>query len=799
MRYLMELSEVSLVCPENDLESVTIINIARELHIDTRISRQKWGARLGSEPDENLKNLKKTVLVVEMFDPPAEEALHSVGHEVKIIDHHDYSGESRWNPKSSLEQFCLLTGYPMTDELRRIAVNDTDFIYGLFRLGLSYHDMEQVRIDERKVMGTDVLFDEAVEFVEKNRQRLTDLDVIKAPYRFHEVLSEAAQWVTEGEYEKAQKDNYLELPNCLLIFHDDTNEDRVVQVEYFGDLYYFESFREMNNDHEVSLLFNTWSGKGSAGCYWGAVPKDETHGETDRLIDRVLSFTLIRGRPLRHYSASFLFPFSLKDDYRDFSIEDISDADFSAQEQLFFLPEVQRFLFHPGKEDMEKRSLTLKTEDEKRLKVFIKSAKEPSDFPIQDINLYSFFNNVHILEIRVCQCTDPDIWKDPFWKQLINKGSQYESPNFITLEEALVFNRRARILYPTFIAQDEEEKIFQKIEWKRGITYEPTYLSKGTVERTFSPIVIAMIQGFFKDKRKVRIDFNTIWDDRMFVHSSLALAGDKPEIQAGKDRYHALFTTAAYVDDFNDNWKDQDYYCYDAEFIKDMIEPHTYKRWFGPSGNLYGFTRYSAVYMAFGYDFHKKYIPIIDRMYLLLSVLSLYYKTTLLRLNYRVSRLDNISSRKDESKKEKNLDTVQDVHWELTNFSNRYWFREVTSQDQGIEIFDLYNKAMELQTEYNAVKQKIERIFSVLDSDLKSRLQTVPWRIGIMGLLFTIASLTTGITGYFLRKDVIFDDTLHTVLFWVSSGLTIIGVVTALVFLWYIFTRFGWLKKLWRN
>ena len=72
----MHIEDFSLICPQNDLESATILDIAGEYPIiDTRTSPQDWGGKLGKEPPENLHNLRECVVIVELPDEAAEERL----------------------------------------------------------------------------------------------------------------------------------------------------------------------------------------------------------------------------------------------------------------------------------------------------------------------------------------------------------------------------------------------------------------------------------------------------------------------------------------------------------------------------------------------------------------------------------------------------------------------------------------------------------------------------------------------------------------------------------------------------
>jgi len=143
-----------LLCPENDLESRTILKIAEKLNIEVRPSTQKWGAKLEKEPDENFHNPdKKNIWVVEIPGPEKEAALKNKGYDLTIIDHHEYEGLNRYNDLSSLEQFAKKCGYELSEEEKVIAINDRSYIWGLISEGVSLENIMAIRKEEMLIQS----------------------------------------------------------------------------------------------------------------------------------------------------------------------------------------------------------------------------------------------------------------------------------------------------------------------------------------------------------------------------------------------------------------------------------------------------------------------------------------------------------------------------------------------------------------------------------------------------------------------------------------------------------------------
>lgn len=137
-------NDTTIVCPLNDGEAATIIDLTRCLGFDVRVSQQPWGARLEREPDSTFRKLKQHVVLVEIPGPDREEELNK-SHWVIIIDHHAYGDLDRSHPKSALEQFAALIGYTLNRWEMGVALNDRGYIPALLDAGYSEKEIEAIR------------------------------------------------------------------------------------------------------------------------------------------------------------------------------------------------------------------------------------------------------------------------------------------------------------------------------------------------------------------------------------------------------------------------------------------------------------------------------------------------------------------------------------------------------------------------------------------------------------------------------------------------------------------------------
>jgi hypothetical protein len=148
-------TNTTFICPRNDAESATIIEILRKSGFEVRISKQQtWFCPLDNEPDETFENLKEIVVIVEMPGLESEARL-AEKHEVIIVDHHGYPslGLNRENSRSSIEQVAELIGYELSDFEKGVSINDQEYIYGLIKNDYSEEVIKKIRALDLKMQG----------------------------------------------------------------------------------------------------------------------------------------------------------------------------------------------------------------------------------------------------------------------------------------------------------------------------------------------------------------------------------------------------------------------------------------------------------------------------------------------------------------------------------------------------------------------------------------------------------------------------------------------------------------------
>lgn len=413
------------------------------------------------------------------------------------------------------------------------------------------------------------------------------------------------------------------------------------------------------------------------------------------------------------------------------------------------------------------------------------------------IRLYRYFNGVYVLAFTVipevlrriknsplardseCKVHDVLVQEDviatrqhytevyPAWEAEWNQ---------LSLESWLHFTRLARVIYPSFPQQEAEKKI-APLRLKLNGDYYVDVFEHAKAMRIYerpgadiSPILRALIAQFSQrtpienaPEKSFFDGYTQLFDDRLYVSVAYGIAGKQlPEKEL--QRLNALTT---YVDREWDTFSDLGGYVYKPESVTAQLEARSLDYWQG-LGGYYSFTDFSNSYLSRGGFFSGVIAPehiihIYDRMLLQ----ALFYQAS---LRYYDQRICDSTTRLIE---ENDLDEITQQRREFIQFTNQYWFHEVTQQMQGREIFRLQQQALGLKAHYGILQDEIERTNDYLQAKHDRKLAQVSDRIGrwgmvvaIFGLYYTLLPL---LLGHFSSENA--PSTLFDLFSWVSPPL----------------------------
>ena len=263
-------SNTSIICPSNDGEAVTIIDLAKRLGFDVHVSPQPWGATLDKEPASIFDLLRSNIVIIEIPGVEKEAAL-AREHQLYVLDHHKYEEFDRSNPKSSLEQFAELVGYTLNRWETGIALNDRGYIPALQEQGYTKAEIQQIREFDLTAQGyaQDVYRalerDYADGWIHKNR-----MYIVATKQSLSSYLGDIHFWNDAAQEKKLD----------LLILK--TNSNNLVQDISFNGTPEFAA-------KLFKRLGGYCGGNKYLAMYWGKQQKTETTKENAiRLIDTAL-------------------------------------------------------------------------------------------------------------------------------------------------------------------------------------------------------------------------------------------------------------------------------------------------------------------------------------------------------------------------------------------------------------------------------------------------------------------------------------------------------------------------------
>ena len=135
------------------------------------------------------------------------------------------------------------------------------------------------------------------------------------------------------------------------------------------------------------------------------------------------------------------------------------------------------------------------------------------------------------------------------------------------------------------------------------------------------------------------------------------------------------------------------------------------------------------------------------RQYLLLGIIAHFHKAALLMFSDRLAvALDHLDIANVESVKEFKREIRRTMETFL-RFTHRYWFHEVSTQDQARDLFRMWCDHLGTDRLYAEVREEIQDMDRYLDSDSLRRQANTVVRLTVVTTLGLIGTVATGILG----------------------------------------------------
>jgi hypothetical protein len=306
-------------------------------------------------------------------------------------------------------------------------------------------------------------------------------------------------------------------------------------------------------------------------------------------------------------------------------------------------------------------------------------------------------------------------------------------------EDVLFINQYGRRVFPPFINDvNIRTEIAYSIgfEGLNGIYAEDfsSYTNK-VVSNTPAAFITKMVHEVAEN-----IVMQPVIDDRMFVLSWYKNDQMAEHFKRNNDGYKEfLHSDWWYKYVFVDGGSKT---CPNDDLSHRLIDSATYPRW-QQWGTLYGVSRYSMVMLTSTGcpDFLTTYF---ETEYARMAELAFMQRATVLRFSSEITKISNMSLEKGFGTR------VSSLYKEYIRFENQIYFREVSAQDQGIEMYKLLFDAVNLKEQVEKLDDEIEELYnfvSLREDRLTNR------TMSLLTWITTIFLPVTVVAGFFSMND----------------------------------------------
>jgi hypothetical protein len=748
-----------------DLEMAEIVTVLKANKCTFYDKKPSWSeANLHFYAKEIEANPSKHFYAIELNIDEEDNLYKKYKDQITIIDHH---GKYIDRDASLIQVLELLEQKP-TREQQLIAANDRGYINGLKCIGATNEEIEEIRKKDREIQG-----------VERHDEIMAKNDV-RSKKEKHGIISVCA---TTPHFSAVSDELYFQTkpynPSRYIIYNDDkivfygfnhASLEKILNVRYhlsFPDAYYFGG-----GDY------------GYLGIKEGKIDKKMIQKLCIKIIEEfgkeiisshifMFPFRFDRHDAPEGFSSEFDF-YRNKDihtrisieklhskltengwEYEPFKIETETEVNpLLYNEYAYFYDYVREVLYNKEQFSPDAISNFYRKKSIEEGK-FILSIREKEGFPastyelfIDGITLRVFSTGVAILSIELLNhnyTNQNDIFRindygRRIYPQYIGSDCSHTTKGSFLAESISIEDSKGReVAYDKFDYDTYEEiRIGDHIMQVLG-TDVFTQCKCSHSERCKNPHrkkCDKSLEGLFYIQPSL--------DDRMYVHGwygsdhfSQKLKSDSGR-KNKKEKMPYLYSDDWYKFIFVDNGSTT---VQNAKMKKNLLKQATYDRWSG-YGTLYGISRYSFMQLTDqGWMATNVLYPHMITMYFQMSTMLLANRTSILRFSDEVAAIASLSTPKEEKR-------LHELYGRYLEFFDRLYFKEVTHQDQGIELYDIGLKQMRIPEHIDKLDGKFVKLnnFANLkaqnrESDALNGLNLIVTALGVSGLFISIFSI----------------------------------------------------------
>lgn len=731
----------------NDLEMTTIKNLLVNAGEQFETHDLRWDNAKLSSYEKTLEEYGNSP-DYQIYGIELNEDIPHPDNYVRIDHHNDFA-----NKPSSLEQVATLLGLAMDRHMQLVAANDARYIPGMIKLGASREEIDDIRRADRAAQGVSEGDDErlAEESLKSCKGDASNLYVVKS-------LTSKFSTICDRMYPYRR----------LLIYNDEVAEFYGEGVDGLISLF--------KSELDANKMYHGGGDSGYLGTVSGAYSKEEIEGIVDKIrthfmysyhifyfpfkwakkdvtegtMTQLTDFSQIRflnnGKWVRPAVAESQENDGNKTDKNNVSL----DAQVLYNEKNYYFRFVHDVLYDSGDgNDNLVMHFERKEPQEKDVRYLIKVSgrEKPYSLKVDAININLYKTGVGLMSFYLrnddeSQCDTGDI---------------------------LNINQYGRRILPPFWSEVNAEKRQELSEYLE-ISGLDTEISKEdfksyTVDEPWT--ATSMLDSLLKDLTD-NLTLTPVIDDRMFV-MSLYKNDDMSRLSlSAADAYcnpSSPFSEFWYKYLFVDTWSPT---CQNDEMRRDLLRAHTYLRW-QDWNSLYGVSRYSFVYLM-NSGVPSYLVDYFMTTYARMMEIALVQRASVLCFSNEVTTL----TKRGDWTLEKLSEHVDSLNEEYIRFINRMYFKELTSQDQGVELCGMIRQNLDIDSYVEELKDEIEKLHDTISFKVERSRNEKAETLNFMAAILLPVSIVTGF--WSMNLSLFCNVKSNMIPFAVAVGLMILGV-----------------------
>lgn len=321
----------------------------------------------------------------------------------------------------------------------------------------------------------------------------------------------------------------------------------------------------------------------------------------------------------------------------------------------------------------------------------------------------------------------------------------------------LKINEYGRRIYPQFLGHNypftsdtkdnflADKIVLKNISHENGIQIEEDFsyydVMSNLKNNTFilpAHIQNLLGQNFGTNSNLSKCTISPILDDRMYVLSYLIDSKkikDLSNFDKEKNQYDYSSSSEWYrylfVDDSSPS-------CTSQTLMNEQLLKHTNDRWIGSTdinyskhrelhyiGQLFGLSRYSFVMIVGDSYFNKNIVSKhFSYIYFQIAQLCLLQRAYIINFGGEVAKISNQLTHNSENIN-KSKKQISSLYLNYIKFVNRIYFREISPQEQGIELYNKLQNVMRIKEDVDDLDKEIQELNTYVETYSQGQLSDV--------------------------------------------------------------------------